>query len=271
MGLSMLVAQLGTERIDAAIAERGPEYHCPQCKGIAILKKGRRNMPHFAHKPPTDCSWASGETRAHLEAKRLVAAALIGRGLKAQVEFQLETLTGDRRADVMAWSPKGLQIAFELQHTPIDLSEIERRASSYAQAEVAQIWIPFLRASVWKNGEARNGGWFVERYSPRPFERWVHGLNEKRGMWMYDPADKEFWLGRMTGHRIYIEESSWYSEGGEENTSGGFHRWSKRYKELTLEGPFKADNLLIMVKPRRAFNAKGYNWPAGRVAHLTLP
>ena len=265
----MLVAQLGTERIDAALAERGPEYHCPQCKGIVILKKGRKVIDHFAHKPPTDCSWASGETRAHLEAKNLVAAALIGRGLKAQVEFVLNTLPGDRRADVMAWSPKGLQIAFELQHTPIDLNEIERRASSYAKAEVAQIWIPFLRASVWKDGEARKGGWFVERYSPRPFERWVHGFNGKHGMWMYDPDDKEFWLGRMTGHQIYVEETNWYSEGGEENTSGGFPRWSLRYKELMLEGPHKAEKLLIKVEARRAFDKKGYHWPAGRVAHLT--
>ncbi len=49
----------------------------------------------------------------------------------------------------------------------------------------------------------------------------------------------------MAGHQIYVEETSWYSEGGEKNYGGGFHRWSKRYKELTLEGPHKADNLLI--------------------------
>ena len=86
---------------------------------------------------------------------------------------------------------------------------------------------------------------------------------------MYDPTDKEFWLGRMAGHQIYVEETTYYSEGGEENTSGGFHRWSKRYKELTLEGPYKAEKLLINVETRRAFNANGYNWPAGPVAHLT--
>ncbi len=88
-------------------------------------------------------------------------------------------------------------------------------------------------------------------------------------MWMYDPDDKEFWLGRMTGHQIYVEETSWYSEGGEENTSGGFPRWSLRYKELMLEGPHKAEKLLIKVEARRAFDKKGYHWPAGRVAHLT--
>lgn len=264
----MLVANLGDMRIDAASAKRGPEYRCPKCSGIVILKQGRKVIEHFAHKPPTDCSWATGETRAHLEAKALVQAALTGRGLKAEVEFVVNTLPGDRRADVMAWSPKGLQIAFELQHTAIDLNEIEARASSYGRAGIAQIWIPFLKDVVWKDGEPRHGGWFVERYSPRPFERWVHGFNGKHGLWMYDPAKKEFWLGRMAGHQIYVEETTWYSEGGEENYGGGFNRWSKRYKELTLEGPHKADKLLIKVEARKAFATKDYTWPAGRIARL---
>jgi hypothetical protein len=267
----MLVANLENKRIDAIIAQRGSEYRCPKCDGIVILKKGRKVIDHFAHKPPTDCSWATGETRAHLEAKLLVSNALTERGLKAEVEFVVNTLPGDRRADVMAWSPKGMQIAFEMQHTPIDLNEIERRASSYARAGIAQLWIPFLKASVWKDGEPRAGGWFVERYSPRPFERWVHGFNGNRGMWMYDPADKAFWLGSLAGHQIHVEETTWYSEGGEENYGGGFHRWSKRFKELTLKGPYTAEKLLIKVEARRAFSTKDYTWPAGRVARLTLP
>lgn len=264
----MLVASLDGTRVDAAKALKGPEYRCPNCRGIVILKQGRKVIEHFAHKPPTDCSWAAGETRAHLECKALVYASVISRGLAAEIEYIVNTSPGDRRADVMVWSPDGLKVAFELQHTSIDLNSIEARASSYARAEIAQIWIPFLPSSVWKDGKPRNGGWFVERYSPRPFERWVHGFNGKHGMWMYDPTKKEFWLGRMEGHQIYVEESSWYSEGGEENYSGGFHRWSKRYKELTLQGPYKADDLRITINQRQAFKTKDYRWPAGKVAHF---
>lgn len=86
---------------------------------------------------------------------------------------------------------------------------------------------------------------------------------------MYDPAEKEFWLGSLAGHQIYVEETSWHSEGGEEKSAGGFYRWSKRYKELTLKGPYTAEKLLIKVEPRRAFATKEYSWPAGRVTHLT--
>ena len=264
----MLAAKLIADRINAAIAVRGPEYHCPNCNGIVILKIGRKVIAHFAHKPPTTCPWKIGETRAHLEAKSLVEQALSGRGLKAEVEFVVNTLHGDRRADVMAWSPKGLPIAFELQHTPIDLNEIEARAFSYSQADIAQVWIPFLKASVWKEGKAQAGGWFVEKYSPRPFERWIHGFYGKHGMWMYDPTEKEFWLGRMEPHHIYVNPTTWFSEGGEENSGGGFYRLSKRYKELTLKGPYKAEILLVKIEPRHAFATKEFSWPEGRIALL---
>ena len=88
-------------------------------------------------------------------------------------------------------------------------------------------------------------------------------------MWMYDPAKQQFWRGRMEGHQIYVEETTYYTEGGDENTGGGFYRYSKRFKELTLEGPFKPDELRIFIKARKAFSTADYSWPAGRVAHLT--
>jgi competence protein CoiA len=264
----MLIGLLGAERIDAARAMRGQDYHCPQCNSLLILKKGRKVIDHFAHKPPTDCSWAKGETQAHLEAKTLIAEALKARGLTAEVEFVLSTLSGDRRADVMVWSPKGQQIAFELQQTNIAIQEIEHRAASYAKANIAQIWIPFLPASVWKDGKAAPGGWFIPRYAPRPFERWIHGLNGTEGMWMYDPINGEFWLGQMRGHQIYVEETSRYEKGVGEVSGGGYHRWSKRYKELTLKGPHKIEALKIKHKTRNAQRAEGYHWPAGMIAHL---
>lgn len=264
----MLVASLAETRIEASKAERGPDYHCPACGRIVVLKKGRKLIHHFAHKPPTDCSWAAGETRGHYEAKLVVADALVGRGLKAEIEHVVHALPGDRRADVMAWSPKGLPIAIELQHTPIDLSEIQERARSYSGAGIAQIWIPFLRETIWKEGKPRTGGWFVECYAPRPFERWVHGLNGKRGMWMYDPVSQAFWLGKLVGHKLYVEEGYHLTQEGTEVSTGGYYRWSRRYRQLTLEGPYKADRLLIKVERRQAHVIEPYRWPAGPMAHL---
>src|SRR5262245_43545995 len=100
----MLVAEHQGVRVDASDATRGADYVCPWCKGIVIFKPGRKVISHFAHKPPTDCTWASGETRAHLEAKKLVADILTARKLRAEIEHVVPSLSGDRRADVMVWS-----------------------------------------------------------------------------------------------------------------------------------------------------------------------
>jgi hypothetical protein len=159
----MLVAEHQGARIEAAEAQRGLNYVCPKCRGIVIPKQGRKVIWHFAHKPPTDCIWATGETLAHLEAKKLVRDALVTRGLRAEMEYIVATLPGDRRADVMVWSPEEVPLAIELQHTSIGLDEIEKRAFSYAGAGIAQIWIPFLRTSALRDAEPRGAGcMFIE-------------------------------------------------------------------------------------------------------------
>lgn len=269
----MLIASLNDERVEAESAERGLAFVCPSCKRPVILKRGRIVIAHFAHKPPTDCSWAKGETKAHLEAKKLFRDTLAGRGLRAEVEFVVPALPNDRRADVMVWSPKGAQLAIELQHTSLNLEAIERRAFSYAGADMAQIWIPFLRSAIWKDAERRSGGadgnYVIERYPARPFERWIHGL-QKGGAWFYDPTRKALWRGRFTGSEIYVEESSWYEEGGEERYAGGFYRFSKRWRKLTLWGPYELGQVKIKIDRRNAWSKAHYRWPGGRVGKFVV-
>ena len=69
----------------------------PLLQQTACPENGRVVIHHFAHKPPILCDWARGETLAHLGAKRLVHAALTARGVKAELEYSVETLPGDRR------------------------------------------------------------------------------------------------------------------------------------------------------------------------------
>src|ERR1700752_170317 len=265
----MLIAEFNGEKIEATAAPRGHPYRCPHCKGAVIFKRGRRVIWHFAHKPPTDCTWAAGETRGHLGEKALGHAAMSARGRQSQVEYVVAVLPGDRRADVMAWSSTGQPLAFELQHTSIGLDEIEARSGCYARAGIAQIWIPFLSAAAWSQAEPRGAGQlFLAKYPARPFERWVHGLNGKDGMWMYAPWSKKFWHARLAGHQLWVEESTWFEAGGEERSAGGFYRWSKRYRELTLTGPYEIGNLDIAIAPRSAATLDVYNWPAGLIARF---
>jgi len=45
----MLTANLQNVRVDAASAEKGAQYECPQCRHEVVLKKGRIKIAHFAH------------------------------------------------------------------------------------------------------------------------------------------------------------------------------------------------------------------------------
>lgn len=265
----MLIALFDGERTNAAGAERGREYRCPRCGRETVLKQGRVVVAHFAHKPPVECDWAKGETLAHLQAKRLVADAFAARGLRAEVEAIVAA--GDRRADVMTWSPGGLPIAIELQHVPIGIDEIEARARSYARAGIAQMWIPFLPPSALRQAKrVSHDRWHAERYAARPFERWTHGFNGKTGMWMYDAASRRFWLGRFVGLKLYVAESAWRTEDGSENFGGDFYRWSKRWRQLDLTGPCEVGTLRLAVAKSRERAIGGYRWPAGKIATFVV-
>ena len=267
----MLIALSEGNRIAAAAAERGGEFRCPSCSKPLILKKGLVVIHHFAHKPPVLCDWARGETLAHLEAKQLVHAALTARGVKAELEYSVETLPGDRRADVMAWSPTGRMIAIELQHTSISAEEIAERAFAYARAGAAQMWVSFLPGPVWKEAlDKGDGTWLIRRYAPRQFELWIDGLTAKAGRWMYDPQARQFWLAKMTAHEIVEEETIWYAPGGIEHYRPARRRVSKKYRDLVLTGPFQLEKLRITLRSRRAFSLKTHRWPAGAVVNLTL-
>ncbi len=254
----MLKSSLDGKAIEASVASRGQLFLCPQCHREVILKQGRIRVPHFAHKPPSDCTWAAGETTAHMLAKAWLAEEMRRRGIPTEVEYVLDTLPGDRRADVASWVG-AIVLAFEFQHTSIGLEEIEARAFAYARRGIAQLWLPFIRPSVFEAGEWRGNGvdryLFVERYAARPFERWVHGLNGKEGMWMNCPSDQTMWRATLKGHQYYVNESTWYEEGGIENSAGGYFKWSKRYRELSMYGPYQLNSLGLTFRQRQAHRA----------------
>jgi hypothetical protein len=265
----MLIALLEGKRVDAVGAARRLNYRCPnpKCNGLLVLKQGPKVAHHFAHKPPITCDWEIGETKEHREAKRLLLDCLKLRGLRAQAEFVVDTLPGDRRADVMVWHPvSGQMIAFELQHSSVSVEEIQRRAFSYARANIAQIWIPFLRSNYLSQATQEAGSLHIKRYCPRPFERWVGELHRETGTWMFEPQSKTMWLALMVPSKLYKSESTWYDEGGDERNSGGYLYDSKRYWDLSLFGPFNLQELLVKLSARPAVRNSSGRWPAGRIA-----
>lgn len=265
----MLVAELNDARIEAEFAERGRDYRCPRCKRPVIPKLGPIVIRHFAHKPPTDCAWAAGETLGHLRAKRLIADALGARGLVAMVECVMPHLDGDRRADVMVTTPRGGRIALELQHTNIGLENLHRRAFSYAKSGTAQFWIPFLRASALARAEPRPGGdggdLFIRRYAPRQCELWAYGFADGE-IWYYDPATEMLWQGCLYPHMLRKGGREWFDQDGEEHYEPPYLAEAKLLRDLVLWGPYSPGELRIVTRLRPRARVGPYDWPAGRYA-----
>jgi competence protein CoiA len=267
----LLIAILEDRRVEAADVERGPHFFCPNCKTAVILKKGRIKLAHFAHKPPTTCTWASGETQAHMAAKRIIRDGLIARGLTAELEVPVLSSGGDRRADVLAASPNGAKrVAIEIQHQPLSFDQIETRTRAYMDANVPVVWVALLNKNIWEAAEADGATWKIPRFSIRPWQRWAHtyGIGE---LWFVDVDTGLLWRGVLTASLIHVEYSSWYDSYGNEESAGGYNKVSRKWRTLTLEGPYAPASVLLSASEGQAWSGKNYDIPAGVRARLVVP
>ena len=266
----MLVALRNGERVEARLAEKGPEYFCPDCSIQLILRKGRIRIHHFAHKPKATCAWSKGETLQHLKAKELFLSEFVRRGLAAEVEYIVPSLPNDKRADVLVWSPIGNRFSIELQHSSVDYNELEERTRSYIRARVAVIWIPFLQPKYLDRAEpidfGQEGDFLIEKFSARPLEKWVHGLYFGEP-WLYDPKFEELYMYKLRPHLLHKEYTEWYEDGCEQS-AGGYNYPSSRWRDLILYGPYQLDQVRIEVLKRKKTPIGNHNYPGGQIGRL---
>jgi len=267
----VLVGLMDGQRIEAWIATKGPAYVCPNCKADLILRKGQIVSHHFAHKPPATCAWSSGETQAHLKAKQVLYDAFASRGLRVEVESEVLSIAGDRRADVLVWGREGQQrVAFEVQHQPLGYGAIERRTLAYMAAGVRVVWVALVSASALAEAKTSPAGRVISKYSVRPWEKWAHayGMGE---LWFIEPEGGTIWRGELKAHLIEVASSTWYESGGEERSAGGYSRYSKRWRTLHLSGPHPFKKIGLEFFRRPAWSSKEFSVPAGNAAKLTPP
>lgn len=257
----MLVAVLDGVRVLARDSEKGRTYNCPGCNREVILHKGRKKVHHFAHKPPVSCSFAAGETLAHLESKQAFYDHFKSLGLAVEVERPLDFNGVKARADVYVPTTKGIPAVIEIQHTNISLDEIEQRTKNYAKLGVAVCWVPLIDIDKLPVEVGGSNGWLVERYSPKPFERWIHGFNYGE-VWYYEHAEQVLWRGEFTQCVIDVPYSEWYEEGGNQRSAGGYERISKRWKTLKLKGMYPLRDLKFSIAKREAKSIGTYYFPA---------
>jgi hypothetical protein len=102
-----------------------------------VARSGRRDG--FAH---LSGGGHGGVGVAHLQSQLLLKQWLNRRYPSLQVQLEMTTEDGSRRADVMAVSPKtGARIAFEVQYAGMTPAEWEERHLSYQRQGIADIWL----------------------------------------------------------------------------------------------------------------------------------
>jgi hypothetical protein len=175
--------------------------------------------------------------------------------------------TGDRRADVMVWSPAGAAAAIELQHTSIGLDNIQSRTAAYIAANVAVAWVAFLAPRDLDEVRAAAEGWVIPRYAPRAWQLWAHGFALSQ-LAFYEPGEQQVWIGHFAPYYIEVPYSSWFTPDGDEESAGGYSRTSKRWRELKLRGPFRPEDMRIRRVHRKRHMVDGHFFPAALMAHL---
>ncbi len=221
--------------VEAVQARRGAAYRCRGCGAPVVLKSGQIRIAHFAHRPDAGCAFGSGMSLAHLTAQRLIADALRGRGLEAQLEAVLPSLVGDRRTDVLAWSPDQpkARVAVEVQASDLTVDEIAARTASYGDEGVAPLWLRLLDFAAFDRVQTlpHRGAVWLEAYRARAWERWAHDHLGGR-LWLLDQGPWLAWRGTFVqAHTNEAGASDW--------------REVSQWVDLELEGPFALTDLRL--------------------------
>jgi competence protein CoiA len=161
--LSALNEQDETIMAWEAAREDGP-FFCPECEEEVILKKGSIVIHHFAHYPEASCSYGTGESEQHRQAKYKIYEAL--RVHPSVSDLKVERYLKDVRPDVsFLWQGKW-KVAIEMQISAISPSEIKRRTRSYTAKKIWVLWITPYHSNI-------SG---LTPYNTSVWERYLHAL-----------------------------------------------------------------------------------------------
>ena len=196
----------------------GP-FQCPACKYALVLRKGNIKVHHFAHKTKGYCQRGEGESETHKKCKESIYNALSQ--YDHITDLDLEVDLGTVIADVFCVI-QNVPVAIEIQRSNLSVNKITERTSAYEKLGIYVLWLALFNKARFAK----------DHFSPSAWEKWCHATYFGR---VY------YWVEELTitpvhflPYEHYVEQSSWYGEGGEERHAGGYYKTSKRYKTLSL-------------------------------------
>lgn len=223
-------------------------FVCPDCNEEVILKAGRSSVNHFAHVNPLSCLYAENESDEHRRCKLEIFQAL--QSAPDVRNVMLERPLGTNRPDVSAHI-NGVPVAIEVQISSLSLDTITRRTIEYARKGIYVLWLlqwtPDLDAP---------------RYTPKLWEKWIHAAYF---------GQVYYWIEWLTvvsyhfdPHFKSVPRKTWYSEGGDKMTGGGYSRRSKAYRTPVRD---RTLNLASDFQPRERdwWEGNGFKVPDAKL------
>lgn len=127
------ISKLTSEEIKKAKKEK---WFCPGCHSQVIIKSGKVNRSHFAHKTRETCDlFSENESEEHLKGKELIANNCDKYSIEYEVEAFLPELK--QRPDVLIQE----KIAIEFQCSALSLERFKERTESYLNNGYQVIWL----------------------------------------------------------------------------------------------------------------------------------
>lgn len=132
----MLIAHdKDNNRIYANSGEQYKECYCPDCGNPVIFRNGSHNIPHFAHKADSECSYGKDKDSKspwHIRMQEIFPVDSL------EVRFHDEKTGELHIADVFL---KESNTVIEFQHSPIEDEELVKRTRFHVSEGRRVVWI----------------------------------------------------------------------------------------------------------------------------------
>lgn len=231
------------KRVASYVASKNEDYICPACGNTVILKKGKINIEHFAHKNLCDCdTFISDMSEWHLkwqekfpiENREVIIKHTFTKEDSFTQEYGLKiNYKYIHRADICVGN-----YVVEFQHSNITKEEFMKRNYFYSRAGYKVIWIfDFIDEYLNKKMECYdewsksndNGGKFKWSNPPR-FMSSISPQKNKTIKLIFQTAKEEPNIG-------YLELVTWAIDNG---FTSDYKRFFTSYRISNFEELYKA-------------------------------
>lgn len=223
------------------VTKKDGPFYCPETFEELIVRKCVEKIDHFAYKARMS-PIAGRESKLHKDCKNELLEILTKkfpngnwkdeRTLNEDIEKGFSKVIPDLSGRI-----DGKGVIIEIQKSSLSLKKIRHRTEQYTKRKAYILWIVPLLENLGS-----------ENFRPRLFERFLHTMYYGRVYYWYKGNGSKLIPVHFGTAERWIEESTWFDESGEEQTTGGYEKPYLRVKKpeygniVDLVTDFKFDN-----------------------------